>query len=598
MSDDDEPIFISAGPERKLAVILAADVAGYSRLMERDEEGTHERLQVLLRDVVRPAVEIHRGRIVKTAGDGLLVEFASAIEAVRCAVDLQRAIAERNRGVAEDRRLTFRIGINLGDILTDHDDLFGDGVNIAARLEAMAEPGGVLISHTVHEHVERKLPVHFDDQGECALKNISRPIRVYRVGWEAMLAHPAPLALEVWNSGVSVELPQVASIAVLPFTTMNSDVEQAYFADGLAEDLITDLSKVQGLLVIARHSSFAYRDRSSDLRVIGRELGVRYLIEGSVRRASTRVRINAQLIDASNTSCLWAERIDRDLADIFTLQDEVTAKIINALADVLPAARPFPKRRVTDLEAYDLFVRGRALATQSLRETRAARPLLSKAIEIDPDFAAAHAWLAMSHHFGALYCGEPVEEHRMLARSAARKAVEIDPENADAHIVLGFLRAYEGELEAGVAEFEQGLRLNANHAEGWAMLADLRVFEGRATEAIECAQNSFRLNPYPPGDYFSFLGWAQYAAGRYKDAVETLRNPLAGGPGAKRNLAAALAQLGRTTDACKVARKFLAEFPHFDAGEWGKTQPFRHDADRQHFIEGYLKAGLPIRGLG
>ncbi|MGF6178689.1 adenylate/guanylate cyclase domain-containing protein, partial [Ensifer sp. 4252] len=396
MPDNDEPIFIPAGPERKLAVILAADVAGYSRLMERDEEGTHERLQVLLRDVVRPAVEIHRGRIVKTAGDGLLVEFASAIEAVRCAVDLQQAIAEGNKGIAEDRRLTFRIGINLGDVLIDHDDLFGDGVNIAARLEAMAEPGGVLISHTVHEHVERKLPVHFDDQGECALKNISRPIRVYRVGWEALLARPAPAALEVWNSGVSVKLPQVASIAVLPFTTMNSDAEQAYFADGLAEDLITDLSKVQGLLVIARHSSFAYRDRSSDLRVIARELGVRYLIEGSVRRASTRVRINAQLIDASNTSCLWAERIDCDLADIFTLQDEVIVKIINALADVLPAARRFPKRRVTDLAAYDLFVRGRALATQSLRETRAARPLLSKAIEIDPDFAAAYAWLAMS----------------------------------------------------------------------------------------------------------------------------------------------------------------------------------------------------------
>jgi len=594
MPDNDEPILASAGPQRKLAAILAADVAGYSRLMECDEDGTHERLQLLVREVVRPTVEIHRGRIFKTAGDGFLTEFASAIEAVRCAVDLQRTIEERNKGVAEDRRLTFRIGINLGDILVDHEDMFGDGVNVAARLEAMAEPGGVLISHSVHEHVDRKLPVRFDDQGERVLKNIARPVRVYRVVWEATLAEPASLAQEKRDTlGPPPTLPQMASIAVLPFATLNSDGEQEYFADGLADDLITDLSKVRGLLVISGHSSFAYRNRSIGLRVIAMELGVRYLIEGRVRRVQTRMRINAQLIDASNGSCLWAERFDRDLADIFALQDEVVGKIISALAHALPSARPLLSRRATNLQAYDLFVRGRALATQSLRETRAARPLLVKAIEIDPDFAGAHAWLAMSHHFDALYYGEPVDEHRTAARTAARKAVEIDPDNADAHIVLGYLRAYEGEFEAGVAEFEQGLRLNPNHSEGWAMLADLRVFEGRAIEAIECAQNSFRVNPYPPGDHYSFLGWAQYAALRYQDAVETLRHPQAGGPGSKRNLAAALAQLGLTTEAREVGREFLSEFPNFSARQWGKTQPFRGDADRQHFIEGYIKAGLP-----
>jgi len=593
MPDNDEPILVSAGPERKLAVILAADVAGYSRLMERDEEGTHERLQLLVRDVVRPAVEIHRGRIFKTAGDGFLVEFASPIEAVRCAVDLQRATAKRNKDVAQDRRLAFRMGINLGDVLADREDIFGDGVNIAARLEAMAEPGGVLISHSVHEHVDRKLPVHFVDQGECLLKNIARPIRVFRVDWETARSHPASSGREDSEPDAVPALPQVASIAVLPFATLSSDAEQEYFAEGLAEDLITDLSKVDGLLVIARHSSFAYRDRSMDLRMIARELGVRYLIEGSVRRAAARVRINAQLIDASSASCLWAERLDRDLADIFALQDEVVGKVINALAHALPSAKPLTRRRVTNLEAYDLFVRGRALATQSLRETRAARPLLARAIEIDPDFAGAHAWLAMSHHFDALYYGEPIDEHRAAARAAAEKAVEIDPENADAHIVLGYLRAYEGEFEAGVAEFEQGLRLNPNHSAGWTHLADLRVFEGRATEAVECAENSFRLNPYPPGDHYSFLGWAQYAAGRYQDAVETLRHPQAGGPGSKRNLAAALAQLGQTAEAREVGREFLSEFPRYSARQWGKTQPFRDDADRQHFIDGYIKAGLP-----
>jgi TolB-like protein/class 3 adenylate cyclase len=503
MPNDSDPTSASPRPERKLAAILAADVVGYSGLMERDEEGTHERLRELLRNVVRPAVETHRGRIVKTAGDGLIAEFASPIEAVRCAVELQQATAEQNKTVPEDCRLTFRMGVNLGDIMSEEGDVFGDGVNIAARLEALAEAGGILISHTVHEHVDRKLPVRFDDQGERVLKNIVHPVRVYRVGWEAVPAGPT-LQLVAAQPG----LPDKVSIAVLPFTNMSSDAEQAFFGDGLAEDLITDLSKVPGLLVIARNSSFAYRGRSVDIRAIARKLGVRYVIEGSVRRASARVRINAQLVDVADGTNLWADRFDRDLADIFLVQDEVVGKIVSALATVLPAVRSLPKRRATNLEAYDLFVRGRSLATQSLRETRAARPLLARAIEIDPEFAEAHAWLAMSHHFGWMYCGEPVEEHRMLARSAALKAVSIDPENADAQIVLGFLRAYEGDLTEGVAELEMGLRINPNHAEGWAMLADLRVFEGRAVEGADCARNGFRLNPHPPGDYYAFLGWA------------------------------------------------------------------------------------------
>lgn len=430
------------------------------------------------------------------------------------------------------------------------------------------------LSQSVHEHVDRKLPVHFIDQVENSLKYIARSIRVFRVNWTADQAPSGQRGC--YPPDALPALPQLAAIAVLPFSTLSSDAEQEYFDDGLAEDLITDLCKVDGLLVIARHSSFAYRDRPLDVRTIAQELGVRYLIEGSVRRAAARVRINAQLIDASSASCLWADRLDRDLADIFALQDEVVGKVISALAHALPSAKPLPKRRVTDIEAYDLFVRGRALATQSLRETRAARPLLARAIEIDLGLAGAHAWLAMSHHFDALYYGEPVEQHRAAARSAAAKAVEIDPENADAHIVLGYLRAYEGEFEAGVAEFEQGLHLNPNHSAGWAHLADLRVFEGRANEAVECAENSFRLNPYPPGDHYSFLGWAQYAAGRYADAVETLCHPQAGGPGSKRNLAAALAQLWRIEEARKVGREFLSEFPNFSARQWGVTQPFRN----------------------
>ncbi len=574
--------------QRRLAAILAADVVGYSRLMEADEAGTLAALKEHRVEAIDPTIAAHNGRIVKLMGDGTLVEFASVVDAVECAVELQRAMAGRNAEVPRDRRIEFRIGINLGDVILEGDDLYGDGVNIAARLEGLAEPGGILISHAVYAHVDRKLPVRFDDQGERALKNIAQPVRVYRVGWEA---DPASRAQRPAPSQPG--LPDRSSIAVLPFINVSSDAEQEFFADGLTEDLITDLSKVPGLLVIARNSSFAYKGRSVDVRSIARELGVRYVIEGSIRRASARVRINAQLIDAVDGSQIWADRFDRDLADIFLLQDEVVGKIVSALAGVLPSARALPKRRAIDIEAYDLFVRGRSLARLSLQDTRAARPLLAKAIELDPGFAEAHAWLAMSHHFGWMYYGEAEEEHRMLASSAARRAVSLDPDNADAHIVLGFLRAYDGELSEGVAEVEMGLRINPNHDEGWLMLADLRTCEGRAAEGIDCARNCFRLNPHPPGSYYWQFGWVQYAAGRYEDAVETLRHKSALGPGVHRILAASLAQLGRMTEAREEARKFLLEFPDFSARQWGSTQPFRNDADRQHFVDGYVKAGLP-----
>jgi adenylate cyclase len=305
------------------------------------------------------------------------------------------------------------------------------------------------------------------------------------------------------------------------------------------------------------------------------------------------VRINAQLIEAANGSHIWADRFDRDLADVFLVQDEVVGRIVTALAGVLPSVRALPKRRATNIEAYDLFIRGRSLAMLSLQDTRAARPLLAKALELDPGFAEAHAWLAMSHHFGLTYYGESKEEHLMLARSAAWQAVSLDPENADAHIILGHLRAYEGKLSEGIAEVEMGLRINPSHAEGWLVLGELRVCDGRAIEAIECARNSYRLNPHPPGSYYWYVGWIQYAAGRYEDAVEALCHDSARGPGVHRILAAALAQLGRMAEAREEARQFLVEFPKFSARQWGTTQAFRHDADRQHFIDGYLKAGLP-----
>jgi adenylate cyclase len=568
--------------QRRLAAVLAADVVGYSRLMGQDEAGTLGALKARRKDVLEPLVALHRGRIFKIMGDCVFVEFGSAVNAVQCAIELQRGMAAANSGLPEDRRIVLRIGVNLGDVMIEGSDLYGDGVNIAARLEAVAEPGGICISGKVHDEVRNRLSHSFDDLGERQFKNIATMVRAYRVGWETHSERPRPQP---------PTLPDQASIAVLPFANMSSDPEQEFFAHGLAEDLITDLSKVQGLLVIARNSSFAYQGRSLDIRSIARDLGVRYLIEGSVRRAATRVRINAQLIDASSGSHIWADRFDRDLADIFVVQDEVVNKIVGALSSALPAAQPPPKRRATNLEAYDLFVRGRSLVT-SLRPAREARPFLEKAIALDPDFSEAYAWLALSYHLGWLHSGEPTEYHRVLARSTAQRAVALDANNADGHLILGYLRAYEGELAEGVAECELGLGINPSHDEGWTSLADLRVLEGRAIEGTKCASNALRLNPYPPGHYWT-LGFAQYAAGRYQDAVDTLRHEALDGTGSRRILAAALAQLGRMSEAQEQARKFVLEFPNFSARQWGSTQPFRNDADRQHFIDGYLKAGLP-----
>jgi TolB-like protein/Tfp pilus assembly protein PilF len=388
-------------------------------------------------------------------------------------------------------------------------------------------------------------------------------------------------------------LPNLATIAVLPFTNMSSDPEQEYFADGLAEDLITDLSKIPGLLVIARNSSFTYKGRPVDIRSVARELSVRYVIEGSVRRAATRIRINAQLIDASDNSHLWADRFDRDLADIFVLQDEVVGRIVEALADALPSARRLASRRATNLDAYDLFVRGRVLVTQSVEGNRTARPLLERAVEIDPGFAEAHAWLAMSHHFAWAYWGEATERHPVLALAAAQRAVSLDPEDAVAHAILADVLIFAGRAEEGAAELAAALRINPNHADAWTFLGQLRAFEGSAVEGIDYLRKALRLNPYPPGWYYWLLGLAQYAAGRYEDAADTLRHEATRGMGSQRILAAALAQLGRLEEAKAEAGQFLASHPHFSMQHWADTQPFRHETDRQHFIDGYVKAGLP-----
>ena len=383
------------------------------------------------------------------------------------------------------------------------------------------------------------------------------------------------------------------SIAVLPFRNLGGDPGQDYFADGLSEDLITDLSQVPGLTVIARSSSFAYREGGAETGTIAKDLGVTYLVQGSVRRADDRIRINAALTDARDSTQVWAGRFDGDVADTFALQDDIVGKIVKALTGALPQDRPTEKSRAGSTEAYDLFVHGRALVLQTLEGNDAARPLLRASIEKDPGFAAAHAWLAMSHCGAWATWGGGLEKHREPALESASRAVGLDPGNADAQMILGYVHAYDGDLARANREFGEALRLNPNHADAWALLTDLMVFEGRAIDAVECIEQALRLNPHPPRFYYWAQGFANYAARRYPDAVEALRHPAIYRTGSQRILAASLAQLGCQGEAEAEAAQFLAANPEFRARRWADVHPFRYPSHREHFVEGYLRAGLP-----
>jgi TolB-like protein/class 3 adenylate cyclase len=569
--------------QRRLAAILAADVVGYSRLIEQDEAGTLSGLKDRRKSVLEPLVREHQGRIVKVMGDGVLVEFASAINAVACAAELQKQMAVLNDGVADTKRIALRIGINLGDVVADGSDIYGDGVNIAARLEQIAEPGGIVISKKVHDEIGRRLAFAYDDLGERSLKNIAAPIRVYRV-----VAEPR-------SRPESLPLPDRPSIAVLPFTNLSADIEQAFFADGLTEDLITELSKAPGLFVIARHSSFAFKDMPVDVRQVAQNLGVRYILEGSARRAASRIRVNAQLIDArGGGGHLWAERFDRDLADVFAVQDEVVARIVEALLGTLAASKLPDRKTPKSVEAYDLFVRGRFLYHRvTAQEGKEARRLFERAVEVDPGYAEAHAYLAFTHWQGWVNWFEPAEPHRRLALEIARRAVALDAKEPWAHTVLGFVLEYEHKYEESAAHIEEALRLDPNHADSYSLRGDLLVMAGRPVDAIASAAQALRLNPQPPSWYYWTKGEAEYAARQYESAVATLRHEATYGTPSRSILAAALAQLGRLEEARIEARLFMADYPDFRIESFLDTQPFHNRIDREHFADGYRRCGLP-----
>jgi TolB-like protein/class 3 adenylate cyclase len=572
--------------QRRLAAILAADVVGYSRLMEIDEAGTLAALKARRKDVLAPLVARHQGRVVKLMGDGVLVEFGSAVDAVQCALELQKGFAEANQNVPKAQGIVLRIGINLGDIIVEGQDIYGDGVNIAVRLEGLAEPGGIYVSGTVRDHVAGKVALTFNDLGEHALKNIVKPVRVYRTGTSRTGEH---------NPRPALALPDRPSIAVLPFVNMSGDPEQEFFTDGLTEDIITDISNVPGFFVIARNSTFAYKGKSTDVRQIARDLGVKYILEGSARRSTQKLRINVQLIDAAaGGNHVWAERFDRELVDIFAVQDEITRRVVEAITGRLVPGPIVERQRPSNLEAYDLCLSTRSFGTQSKSANKEGRALLERAITLDPEYCEAHWRLAVFLTSSWIVWSEPQEPNRRNALTHARRAVDLDPKDASAHAVLGFVLSYECRWDEAEAHFDTAIRLNPNDAEALARLSDFKFLIGKPDEAIECSIRALRLNPHPPGYYYWFLGQAQIAAGKYEDAVATLKREETYRSTSRRDLCVALVKLGRISEAREEAKLFVLNDPDWRISSTFECEAvFKNPDDKQFWVDAYRLAGLP-----
>jgi adenylate cyclase len=576
---------------RRLAAILAADVAGYSRLMGADEEGTLERLKAMRRELVDPKIAEHHGRVVKTTGDGLLVEFASVVDAVRCAVEVQHAMPERNTSVAADSRIELRIGINLGDVIVEGDDLYGDGVNIAARIEALADAGGVFVSNTVHDHVRDRLPFVFEDLGEQQVKNITRPLRVYRVrdiGAAKSSSTQAPSALP---------LPDKPSIAVLPFANMSGDSEQEYFVDGMVEEIITALSGIRWLFVIARNSTFTYKGRAVDVKEVGRELGVRYVLEGSVRKAGGRVRITAQLIDALSGTHLWADRFDGSLADVFDLQDKVALSVAGVIEPALQAAemRRSAARPTTDLSAYDLYLRALAGCYPMTKERIVeALGLLEQAIAIDRHYGPALAWAALCHLrlVNDGWAEEP-EKSRRKATDLARQALQVAENDpgilANAALVLA---RFGEDIGAMIGLVGRALALNPSFARGWYLSGLIRNFAGEHDLAIEHIETSLRLSPRERmGQPLTAMGGAYFFKRQFDKAASNLLLAMQDDPGfptSYRILAACYAHMGRLDEAGAIVARLRAITPQIVPSDL----PWRNPEDRELFLSGLrLAAG-------
>ena len=577
--------------KRKLTAILSADVEGYSRLMGEDEDATI-RILTAYRELMSTFIQKHRGRVVDCPGDNLLAEFLSVVDAVRCAVEIQEEFGVRNAELPENRRMVFRIGINLGDVIEEHERIYGDGVNIAARIESLAEAGGISISRNVYDQVKGKLDFSYEYLGEHSVKNIDDPVRVYRVEMEAKSTIPV-ISREV-------NLPEKPSIAVLPFANMSGDPEQEYFSDGITEDIITDLSKISALFVVARNSVFTYKGKSEKVEEVGKELGVSYILEGSVRKALDRVRITAQLVDATTGGHLWAERYDRKLEDIFALQDEVTQEIVSVLAVKLTEAektrRACKCQYTCNTDAYDYFLKGLEYFHGFTKKNNVrAREMFRKAVQIDPGYALAYTMLGHTHladwTLGWNQDAQPIER----AFELAQKSIAIDALLSEPHELLGNVYLWKKQHEQAIAELERAISLDPNNADWLAGLGGVLVWADRAEEAIELIGKAMTLNPIFPPNYSWNLGHAFLQTKRFDKAISTLKRAIKQNPDFWPShilLAASYSAAGRTEEGRAEAAETLRINPDFSLESWRLKCPFKNKEALERRFSALRKVGL------
>ncbi|MER8973208.1 MULTISPECIES: adenylate/guanylate cyclase domain-containing protein [unclassified Mesorhizobium] len=572
--------------EQRLAAILAADMAGYSRLMEADESGTLARLRTHRIELVDPAIAKNKGRIIKTTGDGMLVEFQSVTDAVKCAVEIQQRMKRRNSDVPQERRIEFRIGINLGDIIFDDEDIFGDGVNIASRIEQLADVGGICVTAAVATQIADRLEIAMEDLGEKTLKNISRPVRLYRVGFDS----PALPEVEAKRS---ISKP---SIVVLPFTNMSGDPEQEFFADGLTEDIITELSRHHELFVISRNSSFVYKNRAVNVREVAEKLTVQYLVEGSVRKIGDRVRVTVQLIDTANDAHIWADKYDRKLDDIFAIQDEVTAAIAATLPGRVEAAQrdQLARAKPANMAAYECVLAAKVLHHRStIADNERAQTLIERAVTLDPDYAHAHAWRAciLGQAWVHNWCEDrdAVWNHIMAALD---RALALDNNDADVHRILAAVNVNNNELTTARYHQERALALNPNYDLVVVQQGELLTWLGRPEEGIEWIRKAMQLNPHHPERFWSHLGKAHFAARQYGEAIEAFMHLSTMDSAQHAFAAACYGWLGDEIAAAAHLGKIGTLDPQFDLDSFIATLHFAQESDVQHVREGLLKAGI------
>lgn len=581
--------------KRKLAAIFAADIAGYSQLMGADEEGTLARLKMLRSELIDPKNKQHHGRIVKTTGDGILIEFPSVVDAVRCAMELQQGMVERNADTPQDKRIEFRVGVNLGDVIVEGRDLYGDGVNIAARLEALAEPGGICISQTVLNHARDKVSFDVEDAGERALKNIARPVHVYRI----IVDHSRRLAVSKADVP-ALALPDKPSVAVLPFTNMSDDPEQEFVSDGIAEDVITALSRYPSLFVIARNSSFTYKGRTVDVRQVGRELGVRYVLEGSVRKAGNRIRATAQLVEAETSNHVWAERYDRDLADIFAVQDELTDALTTALAPAIADAelRRAMRKPPGSLDAWAAYQRGLwHLSRGTADEDVIAEKFFRQAIDLDPTFGGGYSALALYQlQAAAVYQRLRLSDAQCSAELLARRAVALDGADAEARSCLGWALQARGEADDALAEIERALSMSPNLAIAHGHRGATLIFAGRPKDGLAALEACIRLDPRDPYLAVRLLHVAcgLYFCREYDASIKAAKRLIRSYPDFPmiyRWSAAAFGQLGRITEANEELEKAVSRAPGALDMYVRKRAPWFRPEDHAHLVDGLRKAG-------